>query len=108
MVPSEAPEVAVQVAESAAAVSEAPASAQMPVATRFELPIDRLEQLAQSSGLIWVNSDSAKVAAVQAAIAAEPQPVHVPRERPPAVVLNEGPLVLVETRKDLSELKVPF
>jgi ribonuclease E len=80
----------------------------MPVATRFELPIDRLEQLAQSSGLIWVNSDSAKVAAVQAAIAAEPQPVRVPRERPPAVVLNEGPLVLVETRKDLSDLKVPF
>lgn len=80
----------------------------MPVATRFELPIDRLEQLAQASGLIWVNSDSAKVAAVQAAIAAEPQPARVPRERPPAVVLNEGPLVLVETRKDLSELKVPF
>jgi ribonuclease E len=80
----------------------------MPVATRFELPIDRLEKLAQSSGLIWVNSDSAKVAAVQAAIAAEPQPVRVPRERPPAVVLNEGPLVLVETRKDLSDLKVPF
>jgi ribonuclease E len=80
----------------------------MPVATRFELPIDRLEQLAQSSGLIWVNSDSAKVAAVQAAIAAEPQPVRVPRERPPAVVLNEGPLVLVETRKDLNDLKVPF
>ena len=80
----------------------------MPVATRFELPIDRLEQLAQASGLIWVNSDSAKVAAVQAAIAAEPQPVRVPRERPPAVVLNEGPLVLVETRKDLSDLKVPF
>jgi len=109
MAPSEAPEAVVQVAAaSTAVVSEAPAQATMPVATRFELPIDRLEQLAQSSGLIWVNSDSAKVAAVQAAIAAEPQPVRVPRERPPAVVLNEGPLVLVETRKDLSDLKVPF
>jgi ribonuclease E len=109
MAPSEAPEAVVQVAAaSTAVVSEAPAQATMPVATRFELPIDRLEQLAQSSGLIWVNSDSAKVAAVQAAIAAEPQPVRVPRERPPAVVLNEGPLVLVETRKDLRDLKMPF
>ena len=49
-----------------------------------------------------------KVAAVQAAIAAEPKPVHVPRERPPLVVLDEGPLILVETRRDLSELKLPF
>ena len=56
----------------------------------------------------WVNSDTDKVAAVQAAIAAEPKPVHVPRERPPLVVLDEGPLILVETRKDLSQLKLPF
>jgi ribonuclease E len=55
-----------------------------------------------------VNSDADKVAAVQAAIAAEPQPIRVPRERPPAVVLDEGPLVLVETRKDLKQLNVPF
>ena len=48
------------------------------------------------------------MAAVQAAIAAEPKPVHVPRERPPLVVLDEGPLILVETRRDLSELKLPF
>ena len=88
--------------------SPAPAAPALPIAERFSLPIDDLQQLAQSSGLVWVNSDSAKVAAVQAAIAAEPPVVHVPRERPPAVVLNEGPLVLVETRKDLNTLKVPF
>jgi ribonuclease E len=82
--------------------------ATMPVVTNYTLPVDSLLQIAQSSGLVWVNSDSAKVAAVQAAIAAEPQPVRVPRERPPAVVLNEGPLVLVETRKDLNTLQVPF
>jgi ribonuclease E len=80
----------------------------LPTVSSFDLPIDALAQMAQSSGLIWVNSDTAKVAAVQAAIAAEPKPVHVPRERPPAVVLDEGPLVLVETRKDLNTLKVPF
>ena len=76
--------------------------------TGYTLQIDNLNQVAQSSGLVWVNSDVAKVAAVQAAIAAEPQPVRVPRERPPAVVLNEGPLVLVETRKDLKDLNLPF
>lgn len=74
----------------------------------YTLETDSLHQVAQSSGLIWVNSDAAKVAAVQAAIAAEPQPVRVPRERPPAVVLDEGPLVLVETRKDLKDMNLPF
>ena len=67
-----------------------------------------LHQVAQGSGLVWVNSDADKVAAVQAAIAAEPKPVRVPRERPPVVVLNEGPLVLVETRKDLKDMNLPF
>ena len=55
-----------------------------------------------------MNSDAEKIAAVQAAIAAEPQPIRVPRERPPAVVLDEGPLVLVETRRDLRDLQLPF
>jgi ribonuclease E len=48
------------------------------------------------------------VSTVQAAIAAEPKPVHVPRERPAAVIIEEGPLVLVETRKDLRNLNLPF
>jgi ribonuclease E len=80
----------------------------LPAVASYTLQIDSLHQVAQSSGLVWVNSDADKVAAVQAAIAAEPQPVRVPRERPPAVVLDEGPLVLVETRKDLKQLNVPF
>jgi ribonuclease E len=67
-----------------------------------------LVQVAESSGLQWVNSDAQKIAVVQAAIAAEPAPVRVPRERPPAIVIDEGPLVLVETRRDLRELKLPF
>jgi len=82
--------------------------AAMPSAEKYILQIDRLQQVAQGSGLVWVNSDAAKVAAVQAAIAAEPHPVRVPRERPPAVVVNEGPLVLVETRKDLKDMNLPF
>jgi ribonuclease E len=34
--------------------------------------------------------------------------VHVPREPKPVVLLDEGPLVLVETRKDLREMVLPF
>lgn len=80
----------------------------MPRVQPFTLPVEALQQVAAASGLQWVNSDADKVAAVQAAIAAEPAPVRVPRERPPAVVLDEGPLVLVETRRDLAAMKLPF
>jgi len=80
----------------------------LPAVASYTLQIDSLQQVAQGSGLVWVNSDASKVAAVQAAIAAEPKPVRVPRERPPVLVLNEGPLVLVETRKDLKDMNLPF
>ena len=70
--------------------------------------MDDLQQVAQGSGLVWVNSDAIKVAAVQAAISAQTLAPRVPRERPAAVVVSEGPLVLVETRKDLKDLNVPF
>jgi ribonuclease E len=84
------------------------ASTGLPKVQAFALPVQSLIEVASSSGLQWVNSDPAKIAVVQAAIAAEPKPVHVPRERAPVVVSDDGPLVLVETRKDLSEMKLPF
>ncbi len=80
----------------------------MPRVQGYTLPLEQMQQVAESSGLQWVNSDAAKVAAVQAAIAAEPKPVHVPRERPAPVVIDEGPLVLVETRRDLAQVTLPF
>lgn len=80
----------------------------MPAVTSYVLPIDGLHQVAAGSGLQWVNSDPARIAAVQAAIAAEPKPVHVPRERPAPVVLDEGPLILVETKRDLRNMQLPF
>ena len=86
----------------------APAPAGLPKVASFELPLAQLQQVAEGSGLQWVNSDADKIAAVQAAIAAEPKPVRVPRERPPVVTIDEGPLVLVETRRDLGEMKLPF
>ncbi len=89
-------------------VTEAPAARGLPKVASFSLPMDEMQQVAQSSGLEWVNSNADKVAQVQAAIAAEPKPVHVPREPTPAVVLDDGPLVLVETRKDLRDMQLPF
>jgi ribonuclease E len=80
----------------------------LPKVQAFELPLNELAQIAESSGLQWVNSDAERIAQARAAIAAEPKPVHVPRERPPAVVLDEGPLVLVETRRDLGSMSLPF
>ena len=88
------------------AVTTAAASA--PTAERFELPVEELARLAQSAGLQWVRSDPQRVAAVQAAIAAEPAPVHVPRERPAPPPVDEGPLVLIETKRDLRAMRFPF
>jgi len=106
-----APAVAVSApapAPAPVAAAPAPAPAGLPKVTGFALPVDALANLADTAGLQWVNSDADKVAAVQAAIAAEPAPIHVPRERPPAVELDDGPLVLVETRKDLGKISLPF
>jgi ribonuclease E len=74
----------------------------------FRLPVDDLKNVAEGSGLQWVLSDAEKIAAAQAAMAAEPKPVHVPRERPPVAESNEGPLVLVETKRDLRNMQLPF
>jgi ribonuclease E len=90
------------------AVAVVPEGGGMPRVQSFALPVDALIEVAKSSGLEWINSDAEKIASAQAAIAAEPQPIRVPRERPPVVVVDEGPLVLVETRRDLRDLQLPF
>jgi ribonuclease E len=74
----------------------------------FVLPLGTLEAIAESAGLQWVNSDAEKIRAAREAMAREPAPIHVPRERKPVQRIDEGPLVLVETRKDLSQVKLPF
>ena len=87
----------------------APVAAPTPVKTApATLDIAALNGMVATAGLEWVHSDASKVAAAQAAMAAAPKPVHVPRERPPAVVIDNTPLILVETRKDLSSVKLPF
>jgi ribonuclease E len=84
------------------------AARQLPRIQPYVLPLSELSQVAEGCGLQWVNSDVAKVATVQAAIAAEPKPVHVPRERPAPMTIDEGPLILVETKRDLRDLPLPF
>ena len=74
----------------------------------YLLPIDSLAAVADGAGLQWVNSDVEKIRAAQAAMAAMPAPIHVPREVRKAEVVNDGPLVLVETKKDLSQVRLPF
>lgn len=100
--------VAAPVAQPIIVEASAPSSRTLPKVQPFELPLHELAQVAEGSGLHWVNSDAERVAQVRAAIAAEPKPVHVPRERPPAIVIDEGPLVLVETRRDLGSMVLPF
>jgi ribonuclease E len=90
----------VEVAEGEARLTEATAAP----APAFTLPIDDLQALAEAAGLQWVNSDAEKVRLVQEAMAAEPAPVHVPREKK-AVAIDEGPTVLVETRREPSQVK---
>ena len=94
---------------SPAAVTEAaPVAPGMPKLQPFALPLAELAQVAQNSGLSWVNSDAAKIAAVQASIAAEPAAVRVPRERPAPAKTDAAPLVMVETKRDLRDMTLPF
>ncbi len=97
-----------KIAAAPVAAPAQPAARSLPKVAAFALPVEDMAQVAQASGLQWVNSDASKIAAVQAAIAAEPKPVRVPRERPPAVQIEDAPLVLVETKRDLRDLKLPI
>jgi ribonuclease E len=80
----------------------------MPKVPAYDLPMDSLQAIANQAGLVWVNSDVEKVRQVQAAIAAEPKAVHVPREPKAPVLVDEGPLILVETKRDLRDTKMAF
>ena len=110
-----APAVAAPVIASPAAVVEAKAptpapAAAMPAVTSYTLPTADLAVVASGSGLQWVGSDASKVAAAQAAIAAEmaAAPARIPRARPAPVAVEATPLVMVETKRDLRNMELPF
>jgi ribonuclease E len=71
------------------------------------LPVETLQATAQAAGLQWVQSDAEAIRRVQEALAAQPAPIHVPRERKPAPKLDDGPLILVETVRPLPTLQLP-
>lgn len=92
-------------------MAPAPTPPSVAVPERIEpymLPTESLISIAQGVGLEWVNSDADKIQAVRTAMAAESPPAHMQRAPRPPVAVDDGPLVLVETRKDLSQLKLPF
>ena len=102
-------------APAAPAVPASPTPAAAPVATAapapaqpFVLETASLQAVAEAAGLQWVNSDAEKIRAAQEALANEAPPVRVAREPKPVVAVDEGPLVMVETRRDLSQVKLPF
>jgi ribonuclease E len=106
------PVAAAPVAHPAPAAVAPAAAPAVPVAAavveRFVLDTEQLQSVAEGAGLQWVNSDADKIRAAQEAMAREPKPVHVPREPRPVEAVDEGPLVLVETRKDLAQVRLPF
>ncbi|MBN2692920.1 MAG: ribonuclease E/G, partial [Burkholderiaceae bacterium] len=75
--------------------------------TRYVLPLDALQATAQAAGLQWVQSNADAIRRVQDALAAQPAPIRVPRERKPAPKLDDGPLILVETVRPLPTLQLP-
>ena len=100
-------ETVTSVAEVGALAAPQTKGRMLPKVQPFELPLAQLAQVAEGSGLHWVNSDADRIAQARAAIEAEPRPVHVPRERPPAVVVDDVALVLVETRRDMKSMSLP-
>jgi ribonuclease E len=106
--PVAAPTIPTATAAPALSAAAKPSSAGMPRIGSFALPVADMDAIASQAGLQWVNSNAERIAAVKAQIAAEPKPIHIPRERPPAVVIDAGPLVLVETKRDLRNMTLPF
>ncbi|RYE58915.1 MAG: hypothetical protein EOP20_05475 [Hyphomicrobiales bacterium] len=105
--PAHHAEPATSVAEGAALAIPAANGRTLPKVQPFELPLAQLAQVAEGSGLHWVNSDAERIAQARAAIEAEPRPVHVPRVRAPAIVVDDVALVLVETRRDMKNMSLP-
>ena len=89
-------------------------AAELPVQapTKFELAINIKTAMTGNPNFTTPNPTlivlGVLIAAAQAAIAAEPAPAALGREPAAVAVADEGPLVLVETRKDLSQVKLPF
>ena len=72
-------------------VAELPKVAFMPLAE------EPLKNVIQTAGMVWVGTDSSKLAEVQNQIQSESPPPRVPRQPKPPANVPSGPMVLVET-----------
>ncbi len=97
-VATEAP-VITEVEVQAAPVADKAVVTPAPAALTYEMPLAALESMLAAVGLVMVSTDPEKWRVAQEEAARRPVPVRVPRERKPAVVLDEGPLIQVETRR---------
>ncbi|MFC3217245.1 hypothetical protein [Comamonas sp. JC664] len=91
-----------------APAAAAPAKAGLPAIASYALPLDALHQIASTAGLQWITPMPTRSQPCKRPLRPSPKPVHVPRERQPVVQIDQGPLILVETRKDLTDLVLPF
>jgi ribonuclease E len=76
------------------AVAPAPELPKVSFAPLEEKP---LQQVLESAGMVWVGTDTAKLAEVQTQIQSEPAPIRIAREPKPPAALPQGPMVLIET-----------
>lgn len=82
--------------------------APVPQAAQAALSQNDLKEIAQNAGLEWVSTNPIRCAAVQEEIINAPKPKRKPRQPRQKSVSNEGPLVLVETQKIISGMRLPL
>ncbi len=80
----------------AMAVAAVPAP-ELPKVAFTPLEEKPLQQVIESAGMVWVGTDTAKLAEVQTQIQSEPAPIRTTREPKPPAALPQGPMVLIET-----------
>jgi ribonuclease E len=80
------------------AAEPAPVAAAQPAA-RSGLSPEALKPVLESAGLVWVNTDTAKLRNAREAAAQAVKPARVPRERKPAPPADSAPMQQVETAK---------
>ena len=94
-----APHPAVEPVQAAGPAPVAAAAAAPAVPRNNGLSPEALQPVLESAGLVWVNTDSAKLRAAQEAAAQVAKPVRVPRERKALPSVDSAPMQQVETAK---------
>jgi ribonuclease E len=70
---------------------------ELPKVAFTPLAEEPLKNVIQTAGMVWVGTDSTKLAEVQHQIQSESPPARVPREPRPPANTPSGPMVLIET-----------